>query len=379
MGLRAGAGPGTGMTGRVAAFLGPGRPMEIQEYAVPEPEPGALVVRTAVANVCGTDLHQWRGEFDIARFGRPYPQVLGHEMTGVVHALGDGVAQDSSGTPLAVGDRVVFRYFSPCGHCPACLKGASRACPDARTYLRRPCTDAPHFNGAFGDFYYVRPGTSVFRVPDGLPDAVVAGVNCALSQVVAGLEQCGVLLGESVVIQGAGGLGLYATAVAKEMGAGQVIVVDAIDERLELARRFGADHTVSLSETPETDDRLRLIHGLTDDWGGDVVVDVAGHPSAFAEGIGMLSRTGRYLEIGSLTPGTRVGIDVSDLVFRNATIHASFYYEASHLGRALDLLSRRQHDYPWDAVASEPFALEDVNEAFAAADRGDVARASIMP
>lgn len=366
-------------SGRLAAFFGPGRPMEIHEYPMPEPAPGAVIVRMTVANVCGTDLHQWRGEFDVARFGRPYPQVLGHEMTGVVAALGEGVEHDSAGAPLAEGDRVVFRYFTPCGRCRACLKGWTRACPNARSYLRMPCTEPPHFNGAFGDLYYVRPGTSIFRVPDNLSDAVVAGVNCALSQVVGGFEEVALQLGEHVVIQGAGGLGLFATAVARELGAGRVIVVDAHEDRLALARRFGADRTINLAELPEATARAALVRELTDGWGADVVVDVAGHPSAFTEGIAMLSRTGRYLEIGSLHPGTTVPVDVSELVFRNATVHANFYYEPLHLARAIALLSRTRDDYPWDAVASRPFPLERINEAFDAADRGDVARVAIVP
>src|ERR687883_171875 len=116
-------------TGRVAAFYGPGKPMQIKEYPLPDPEPGAIVVRTRVANVCGSDLHQWRGEFDIEKFGRPYPQILGHEMTGTVHSLGDGIDRDTAGQPLREGDRVVWRYFYPCGRCRACLKGLTRACP----------------------------------------------------------------------------------------------------------------------------------------------------------------------------------------------------------------------------------------------------------
>ena len=115
--------------GRVAAFPIHGRPMEIKEYSVPEPEPGAIVLKMTVANVCGSDLHQWRGEIDITKFGRPCPQILGHEMTGTVYRLGEGVSRDTAGRSLEVGDRVVFRYFYPCRRCPACLKGITRACP----------------------------------------------------------------------------------------------------------------------------------------------------------------------------------------------------------------------------------------------------------
>ena len=97
-------------TGRVAAFYGTGRPMELKAYPVPEPEPGAIVLKTTIANVCGSDLHQWRGEFDVAKFGRPYPQILGHEMTGTIHALGEGLDRDTAGNPLSPGDRVIWRY-----------------------------------------------------------------------------------------------------------------------------------------------------------------------------------------------------------------------------------------------------------------------------
>src|SRR5262249_46915182 len=138
-------------TGRVAAFYGHGKPMVIKEYEVPHPAPGALVVRTSIANVCGSDLHQWRGEFDVVKFGCPLPQILGHEMTGTVHELGEGVTKDTNGAPLAIGDRVVWRYFYPCGRCRACLKGVTRACPNARTYLTKSADESPHFVGAFGD------------------------------------------------------------------------------------------------------------------------------------------------------------------------------------------------------------------------------------
>src|SRR5687768_15914969 len=135
------------LTGRVAAFYGPGKPFQINEYEVPSAEPGAVIVKMSLANVCGSDLHQWRGEFDVAKFGRPYPQVLGHEMTGTVAELGAGVTRDTAGKPLGVGDRVVFRYNYPCRRCGACLKGITRACPNARTNLLVSCDEPPHFVG----------------------------------------------------------------------------------------------------------------------------------------------------------------------------------------------------------------------------------------
>ena len=366
-------------TGRVAAFYGAGKPMVIQEYPVPEPEPGALVVKMSVANVCGSDLHQWRGEFDVEKFGRPYPQILGHEMTGTIEKLGEGVTRDTAGLPLAVGDRVVWRYFYPCGRCRACLKKVTRACPNARAYLSSSCDVAPHFYGAFGDYYYVRPGADLFKVPDGLADTTVAGVNCALSQVVGGLQLAQLRLGENVVIQGAGGLGVYATAVAKELGAGNVIVLDGAPERLELARAFGADETVDLTELRDPAQRVARVRELTDGWGADVVAELVGHPRVVPEGCEMLGRTGRYLEIGNISPGLTFTHDPATLVFKNATVYNMVYYEAEHLQQAIELVSRTRDRYPWHRVVSHTFPLAQINEAFEAADKGQVTRAAIVP
>jgi D-arabinose 1-dehydrogenase-like Zn-dependent alcohol dehydrogenase len=366
-------------TGRVAAFYGPGKPMQIKEYAVPEAEAGCIVVKMTVANVCGSDLHQWRGEFDVAKFGRPYPQILGHEMTATVQQLGEGVSRDTAGQPLRVGDRVVWRYFYPCGTCRACMKRITRACPNARTYLTNSCDVAPHFYGAFGDYYYVRPGAAIFKVPDELTDAMVAGVNCALSQVVGGMQLAGLKLGENVVIQGAGGLGVYATAVAKEMGAGQVIVIDSIRERLELARGFGADEIIDLEEFPDPEMRVRRVFELTDNWGADIVAELVGHPRVCIEGLQMVGRTGRYLEIGNISPGLKYELDPSTLIFGNKTMFGMVYYEAEHLQQALDLMRRTRDRYPWDRVISHTFPLERINEAFVEADQGRVTRAAIVP
>ncbi len=366
-------------TGRAAAFYGAGKPIEIKEYPVPEPGPGAALVKISLANVCGSDLHSWRGDIDYAKRGRALPRHLGHEGTGRIAALGEGVTTDSNGAPLAVGDRVVFAYFFPCGRCRACLRRQFQACPNARTDLLKSSEASPHFQGAFAQYHYLPPGTTVFKVPDELDDAVVAGLNCALSQVVCGLQRAELHLGDNVVIQGAGGLGVYATAVAKELGAGQVIVLDGIAERLELARAFGADETIDLRELPEPDQRVRRVRELTGGWGAEVVAELAGHPRVIPEGIQMVGRGGCYLEIGNISPGLTTTFDPSTIVLQNKSILGILYYEAEHLKQALDFVHRTREKYPYDRVLSHTFPLEQVNEAFAAADRGEVTRASVAP
>ena len=112
-------------TGRAAVFFGPGKPFELRDVPVPEVEPGAVLIRVSLANVCGSDLHFWRGDAPLAL--PPDGWIFGHEMTGRVAALGPGVASDSLGRPLREGDRVAFCYFYPCGRCYVCLHGQRAA------------------------------------------------------------------------------------------------------------------------------------------------------------------------------------------------------------------------------------------------------------
>jgi L-iditol 2-dehydrogenase len=194
-------------TGKAAVFFGPRKPFQIRELPLPEVEPDAVLIRVSLANVCGSDLHFWRGDAPLR-----LPEdgwLFGHEMTGRVARLGVRVKTDSLGRPLKEGDRVAYTYFYPCGRCHACLANAPAACP---AKIERPLgpSQFPHFHGAFAEYYYLRPRGAIFVVPDALSDELVAPVNCALSQVIFGLEKAGLAFGAAVVIQGAGGLGIQA-------------------------------------------------------------------------------------------------------------------------------------------------------------------------
>ena len=151
-------------TARLAVFHGTGRPFEIREYPVPDPEPGAMLIKIALANVCGSDMHYWRGEQDYVKMGRPLPLNTGHEHMGTVAKLGQGVSTDSTGQPLKVGDRVLYRYFCPCGHCKACLRRQYKSCPTRQANWLVSCEVWPHFQGGFGQYFYLRPNHAVFRL-----------------------------------------------------------------------------------------------------------------------------------------------------------------------------------------------------------------------
>jgi len=364
--------------GRAAVYHGLGHPMEIKEYPVPEPEPGAILVKMRRANICGSDLHMWRGDVDLAGLGQPMPVILGHEMVGAVAKLGEGVTTDSAGQPLAVGDRVVYRYFVPCGRCKACLRGDDAACPTAPITVVNLCEIPPHFRGAYAEYYYLIPHQTVFKVPDGVSDEIVAPANCALSEVIYGLEKVQFSFGETIAIQGAGGLGIYATAVARDMGAKKVIVIDGIDERLELAKAFGADEVIDMKEYKEPYERSGRVKELTDGWGADVVAELVGFPRVVPEGLDMLGNGGRYLEIGNVSPLKTVELDPAMLVIMGKSIVGVALYTAEALKKSLDFLSRAKDRYPFEKILCCTYPLEEIERAFKEQDQGLATRTSIV-
>jgi threonine dehydrogenase-like Zn-dependent dehydrogenase len=368
-------------TGKAAVFFGPGKPFEIRDVRVPDVEPDAVLIKVSLANICGSDLHFWRGDAPLRISDDGW--IYGHEMMGRVAKLGSKTKTDSLGRELSEGDRVAYTYFVPCRRCPACLNNQPAACPNKIGRPLGPST-FPHFHGAFAEYYYLQPGGHLFKVPDVLTDEMVSPVNCALSQVLFGLHQAGLRFGGSIVIQGAGGLGVQAAAVAKDMGAATIIVVDQVAERLQLAKAFGADHIINLKEIPERKDRVALVRTLTGGQGADVACDFVGFPQVIPEGIEMLGPGGTYLEIGTISRGAKVEFEPAQLVWGAKKIVGVIMYDPWVIPRALDFLVRNRGRFPFEKLISNKYPLERINEAFAASewqgrDAGSITRAALVP
>ena len=352
--------------GKAAVFVEPYH-FELTELPAPPVEPGGILVKITSAGICGSDLHMWRGELKPVGAGKPGPIIIGHEMTGFVHTLGEGISTDSMGRSLKEGDRVVYTYFHPCRRCYNCLRGEFNSCPDRFQY-RAPVEDYPYCNGGFAEYYYLNPGRFVFKVPDELTDESVTAVNCAVSQMVYALHQGRLRMGDSVVVQGAGGLGINATAVARDMGTALVIVIDGVSGRLELARQCGADHTIDIGEYTTPESRVERVRELTEGRGADVVVEVVGYPQVVTEGLDMLRTGGTFLEIGNIWPNSNVTLDMSKILFGAKRIVPTAHYDPYILPVALDFLVRTRDRYPLTKVMSHSFPLEQIEEAFKQAE-----------
>ena len=362
------------MKGRVAALVGPDK-VSVKEFDVPEPEPGAVLAKVRRANLCGSEVHIYHFHHPLIR-----ECVLGHEFVGEIAALGEGVETDYAGDEVSVGDRVVAPYFLTCRKCAACLRGDFNLCRRAYEFWSKPPEVEPHFHGSFATHYYIHPDQYFYKVPDDIPDKVVAGANCGLSQVLYGLHRIGLSAGDSLVIQGAGGLGLYAAAVGKDMGA-QVIVVEGIPERIELARRFGAGQIVDLQEYETSEERIQRVQDLTEDYGADVTLEVTGVPAAFLEALHISRPGGKVISIGNVNVGREHEVSLAPGLITRKSLRVQGFvrYQPWYLHQALRFLERKHRDHPFDELTDREYALEEVSEAVEREEARQVARPAIVP
>jgi D-arabinose 1-dehydrogenase-like Zn-dependent alcohol dehydrogenase len=357
------------MKGRIAYIPGEHK-IEFHEYEVPAPPAGGLVAAVTQTNVCGSEVHMWKGEF--GRRGI----MPGHEMSGRIQALGEGVTTDWAGVAVRVGDRIAPVYYTVCNRCANCVAGNQAACT-AKTLGERHPDVPPHFTSTFATHYVVKPNQNFYRIPDNVPDVVASSANCAMSQVFWGIDRVRLQYGETIVVLGAGGLGLHAMAIAKARGA-RVVAVDGVDLRLKQARRFGADETVDMREYQEAEARDKRVRQLC---GGapDVVLEVAGVPAAFSEALRMVRNGGRVIEIGNISNALTVTIPPSVITFKSAEIVGVATYPPHYLKKSLDFLALHIERHPYPELCDALFPLSKAADALDKSERREITRAGLLP
>lgn len=358
----------------MAALVGP-QQIEIQEYPLPAPGPGEALLRVRLANVCGSDVHMFHHRNPLLR-----NIVMGHEFVAEIETVGPGLNHDSAGRTVAPGDRVVAVYFRVCGRCPACGRGEFNMCANWLDTMARPPAAPPHFHGAFATHYLLGAGRHFYRVPDELTDAEVAGANCGLAQMLFTLERIGLARGMTVVVQGAGGLGLYACAVAHRAGA-TVIVVEGEPGRIEAARAFGAAEVVDLAALPAPADRAERVAALTGGEGADLVVEVTGRPEAFGEAVAFARTGGSIASVGNLNVGPEYEVALAPATFtrKNLRVQGFLRYDPWYLRRALDFLCDARAAYPFASLSDRTYGLDEIPAAVALSESRRVARPAIAP
>src|SRR5579872_5654964 len=294
-----------------ATLMEPGR-YEIAEYPVPDPAPGCVLVRMEVSGICGTDKHTYQGY--VGQYGGtgaprpvPFPIIQGHENVGTIAAIGgDGTHKDFEGIALRVGDRVIVGPNVSCGTCYYCRHDFPYYCCENTVDYGNNISakNPPHLFGGWSQYLYVVAGSFLVKVPDELPSEIA--VLTEIMAVTVGLDRAKQIssfpsesfrFDDSVVVLGAGPLGMCFVMKARMLGAGTIIAVDLSEQRLGFASSLGADVIINAGTTSPAE-RLMLIREATQGRGADVVVEAAGVPEAVREALDMLRVGGLLVEVG---------------------------------------------------------------------------------
>jgi L-iditol 2-dehydrogenase len=353
----------------------PRAPVEVREFPEPNLAPGGALLATAFSEVCGTDVHLWHGRLS----GVPYPIIPGHVTTGTLEAIRGSLA-DVEGRPLHEGDRVAFfDVHRTCGRCLACTVHRTPTRCAARRVYGITDSAADGLFGGWSEKVYLEPGVVVAKLPDRVSFEAYIGGGCGLVTSVHIIERARLSLGDAVVVQGAGAVGLSAAALARRSGAGQVIVIGAPPDRLQLARRMGADAVVGLEDT-SADERLERVRALTGGRGADVVIEAAGSARAFEEGVRLARNGGAYVVAGHYTDTGDSTVNAHhDVTRKHLDIRGCWGSEVGHFLRALRALERYGSEVPWQDIGTRTYGLAGLNEALAAAEALAIPKALVDP
>ena len=319
--------------------------LTITEADDPAPQPGELIVQVGTCGICGTDLHVADGEFPPT----PYPIIPGHEFAGRIVARGAGVPGDwPEGARVAV-DPSLF-----CGHCPACRAGRGNLCANWNAL-------GTTVNGAFAEYVAV-PAVNAYRLPDGVDDAQGALIE-PLSCAVHGLRRLGPVLGQDVLLTGAGTMGLLLLQLLNDAGARSVSVVDRKAARLTVAKAVGA---ADVAEDVPALDRATFA----------VAVDATGVPAAIEAAFAATDRGGRLLIFGVASEDARVSLSPFRIYNDEITVLGSMAVLNS-FGAAADLMTAGLVET--SPLLGPPFALDQFPEALASVRRGDGIKIQVAP
>jgi threonine dehydrogenase-like Zn-dependent dehydrogenase len=376
-----------------ATLVKPGQ-YEIREYPLPEPAPGCALVKMEISGICGTDKHTYQGY--TAQYGGggtprqiPFPIIQGHENVGTIAAIGGSAPYtDFDGIPLKVGDRVIVGPNLTCGTCYYCRHNFPYYCCENTTDYGNNISskDAPHLFGGWSQYLYVLPGSFLVRVPDELPSEIA--VLSEIMAVTVGLDRAKQIsafpsesfrFDDSVVVIGAGPLGMCFVMKARMLGAGTIIAVDLSGYRLDFARKLGADHVINASNTSEAD-RLAQIRDLTHGRGSDVVVECAGVPDAVREGLEMLRVGGLFVEAGNFSDLGEIKISPHrHLCAKNIRMIGVGGEEPAAYGPGMRQMVRYMRHYPLGEFVTHRFGLRQVEAAMLQSMAADSMKVVIDP
>ena len=346
-----------------------GEPVTVETIEVPDPGAGEVLVAVQACGVCHTDLHYREGAIN-----DEFPFLLGHEASGIVEEVGDGV------TDVAPGDFVILNWRAVCGQCRSCRRGRPWYCFATHNATQKMTLDGVELSpalgiGAFAEKTLVHAGQATKVDPAARPE--VAGlVGCGvMAGLGAAMNTGNVGRGDSVAVFGCGGVGDAAIAGSSLAGAHTIIAVDLDDRKLAIAREFGATHTVNSS----TEDPVEAIRSLTGGNGVDVAIEAVGLPVTYEQAFYSRDLAGTVVLVGVPNPEMKIELPMIEVFGRGGTLKSSWYGDclpSRDFPMLIDLYLQGRLDL--DRFVSETISLDDVEEAFHAMERGEVLRSVVV-
>ena len=346
-----------------------GEPVSIESIEVPDPGPGEVLIDVQACGVCHTDLHYREGAIN-----DDFPFLLGHEAAGLVEEVGEGV------TNVAPGDFVILNWRAVCGDCRSCRRGRPWYCFATHNATRKMTLDGQTLSpalgiGAFAEKTLVAAGQATRVDPAARPEAaglvgcgVMAGLGAAMNTGAVGR-------GDSVAVFGCGGVGNAAIEGSRLAGAHTIIAVDIDARKLEMATEFGATHTIDSSQV----DPVEAIRALTDGNGVDVAIEAIGLPVTYEQAFYSRDLAGTVVLVGVPNPAMKIELPMIEVFGRGGSLKSSWYGDclpSRDFPMLIDLYLQGRLDL--DRFVSETIALEDVEEAFAKMERGEVLRSVVV-
>lgn len=337
-------------------------PLELVDFPKPEVRDGEVLVRMTAAGICGSDVHMWLGEDPRT----PLPMILGHEGVGVIEEIGGSEPRlDLYGRKLSVGEPVIWDRAVVCGQCYFCAaKQLPNLCRSRWVYgIHRGCSEPPHLNGGYADHVLLVASTKIISLADWgeFDPATLVSAGCSGATSANAIELADIRMGDNVLVQGAGPLGLYLVAYAKARGAGNVIVIEGVERRMELAQRLGASILLNFaSTTPE--ERKQAVMDATHGFGVDAGFEAVGRPEPVLEGVDLVRRGGTYVSVGTAVPMGTIPIDLyHQIVLKQLRLQGAWTNDTRHILSGIQMV--KQNPSVFADMITHRYPLEQANEA----------------
>ena len=355
------AAPAPGMA-RVA-MLTAAKQFEVKEFPIPAIGDDEILVKVEGCGVCGTDVHEWKGD----PFGY-IPLVLGHEGTGEIVQLGKNITQDSQGKPIHVGDKLVTSVIS-CGHCHNCLlhPDSPQLCENQGVYGLIPDNEKNHLCGWFSTHIRITKGSTFFVVNElSLEQRMLLELAAVTTHALEQGKKTGRLHFDSkVLVQGCGPVGLMMIATLHVAGVDSIIAVDGNAKRLEMAKRLGATGFVNFKDQPTLEQRVAAVKGMTMGAGADFAYQCTGNPGAASDVYKYIRRGGGLCEMGFFVNNGECTINPHfDLCNKEIMLVGSWTYGAHEYPITMAFLRRaKAMGVPLEELITHRFPLDQMNEA----------------